>query len=129
MNPDTILQSLQKGFHMTLGATTSLVESLQDPQKREENLSRLTNNFSELAEEWVEKGAVTEREARSFVDGMLAQQSSPTPENSTPGSKTVDTTVSVVADVADVAQDLRTLTEEIVALRSELEQVRNQPNS
>ena len=73
MNSDNPLNLLKKGLHVTLGATSSLVESLQDPIKREENLAQLRNNPSDFAEVLEQKGAVTEGEARKLVDSVVGQ--------------------------------------------------------
>ncbi len=68
MNSDNLTQLLQQRFRITLGATASLVETLQDPQKRNQNLSDLRSELNHLTQEWAEKGEVTEQEARNFVD-------------------------------------------------------------
>ena len=63
MNPDMVTELFKKGFLVTLGATTSVVESIQDSQKREENLSQLNLGFDQLSQIWANKGEVTESEA------------------------------------------------------------------
>lgn len=125
MNPDTLIQLLQKGFRVTLGATASLIEVIQDPEKRDTNLSNLRIELSQLAEEWAEKGAMTEQEARNFVDTILAQQASQAENTttSTPGSTT--TTSAPITDPT-IQTDLQELTEQITAIREELEKLRNQ---
>lgn len=65
MNADNLTNLIQQGFHLTLGATASLVETLQDPQKRTENLSQISSELSHLANEWAAKGEMTEQEARN----------------------------------------------------------------
>ncbi|NJR52980.1 MAG: hypothetical protein HC780_28900 [Leptolyngbyaceae cyanobacterium CSU_1_3] len=121
MNSDSVVLLLQKGFRVTLGATASLVESLQDPQKREQNLSKLRSELSQLTQEWAEKGEITEREARSFVDTILAQRNSST----TP--TTVTTTATPIPPVSPEAQvELQELTAQLAAIRAELERLRNQ---
>jgi polyhydroxyalkanoate synthesis regulator phasin len=125
---DTLTQFLQKGFRVTLGATATIVEAIQDPQRREANLSKLTTELSQLAEEWEAKGVTTEQEARNFVDTMFNQDnSSPaspsytaSPSNSAPSS---------TAAPADVQQDLQELTAQIAAIRAEIERIRAQDNS
>lgn len=121
MNSDILIQSLQKGFRVTLGATASLIEILQDPQKRDQNLAKLQQDLSVLAEEWAEKGTATEQEARSFVDTLLAKQD---------GGEgyTQTTTVSAVESPSaspDVQLELQELTAQIAAIRMELEKLRN----
>lgn len=126
MNSDQLVQLAQKGFRVTLGATASLLETLQDPQRREESLFRLRNEFGQLADEWAVKGETTEREARSFVDELLSRRS--TPSSSTPPSSTttVATTVTTPPSPAtpDIQQDLQDLTVQLATIRAELEKLR-----
>lgn len=70
MNSDNLTQLLQQGFHITLGVTASLVETLQDPQKRTENLSQLRSELDQLATELAAKGEMTEQEARDFISTL-----------------------------------------------------------
>lgn len=124
MNSDTLIQLLQKSLRVTLGATATLIETLQDPQRRDENLSKLRTELSQLTEEWELKGETTEREARSFVDNILTRSSG---FNNPPRSEATSTsTVSSPAPAPAVQQDLQELTEQIAAIRSELEKLREQ---
>ncbi len=129
MNPDTITQFFQKGVHVTLGATTALVESLQDAQKRDENMSKLSSDFDGLVDELAAKGEITEQEARRLVESMLSQvnssMSNSTTPPSTPRSNTVNTTATVVPDAA-VQADLQELTAQIAAMRAEIERLKNE---
>src|SRR5512136_129673 len=126
MNPDTVTEFLQKGFRVTLGATSTLIESLQDPQKGAQTLSKMQSDFGGLTEEWAEKGALTEREARNFVDTLLTQQGQPAPGDTTPtAGTTVTTSASPVTEPED-QKDLRELTAQIAALRAELEKLQKQ---
>ncbi len=129
MNPDTLFELVHKGFRVTLGATTSLVESLQDSQKREQNLAKLQSNPNQLVEDLAEKGAATEQEARNFVDTLLSQMgnqvgtspsSGPTPTPSAAASPTVP---------PEVQTELRELIQQIAAIRTDLEKLRNQEPS
>lgn len=124
MNSDQLIQLAQKGFRVTLGATASLLETLQDPQRREENLSRLRTEFSQLADEWAIKGETTEQEARNFVNGLWTQRSS---DSSTPPASNVSapTTAAGVA-TPDIQQDLQDLTSQLAEIRAELEKLREQ---
>jgi polyhydroxyalkanoate synthesis regulator phasin len=120
MNSDNLVQTIQKGFRVTLGATTSLIESLQDSQKWNENLSKLNQpNWQQLADELAEKGEQTEREARSFVDNLMAQQNAQSQTSGSASSSTTPTTS------PEIQQEIQDLTAQIAALRSELEQLRN----
>jgi polyhydroxyalkanoate synthesis regulator phasin len=123
MNSDTILQLVQKGFRVTLGATASLIETLQDPQRRNENLYRLRVELNQLAEEWAAKGEMTEQEARNFVDTILSQRAAQSSDEAySPSSGTGTAT----AAPPDVQLDLQELTAQIAAMRAELERLREQ---
>ncbi len=126
MNPDTLVQLAQKSLRVTIGATATLLETLQDPQQREANLSRLKTDLSQMTDEWEVKGETTEREARSFVDSLLSQASSRVNTAVSNEPRTVSTTVSTTATpiAPDVQQDLQELTQQIAALRAELEKLR-----
>jgi polyhydroxyalkanoate synthesis regulator phasin len=124
MNPDSFVQLLQKGFRITLGATSSLLETLQDPQKRDANLSELKTKWSQQAEDWAAKGAVTEEEARNFVDRLWQQRSYGTrPTSTNPPSNPV--TVTTPNPDPQARSEIQDLTAQIATLRSELENLRN----
>jgi polyhydroxyalkanoate synthesis regulator phasin len=125
MNPDELIQTAQKGFHITLGATASLVESLQDTRKREENVAKFQQDWESLSEELAEKGRQTEREARSFVDGMISQQGSTSSQApASPGQAPQSPTAP-----PDIQQDIQDLTAQVAAMRAELERLRKQDPS
>lgn len=121
MNPDNLIQLVQKGFRVTLGATASAIESVQDAQKRDRNLELLRTDVNQLVEEFADKGAVTEVEARTFVDSMLAQR------NNQPVAPTAGDTPTATQTVAppNVQLELQELTAQIAAIRIELEKLRN----
>ncbi|NJR38284.1 MAG: hypothetical protein HC781_04830 [Leptolyngbyaceae cyanobacterium CSU_1_4] len=116
MNPDTLIQTLQKGYRVTIGATASILESLQDSQRREENFAKLKSDPAQLIEELAAKGEVTEREARSFVDGVFSQPSA--------GTSPSETSASIPPRTAAIQQDLQELTAQLAAIRIELEKLR-----
>ena len=128
MNPDNLPQMLQTGFHLTLGATSFLIETLQDPLKREENLDKLKSDFGQLADELLEKGEMTEREARNFVDTIFSQpgdrenadSESVSPQHS---DATSDAPPDSVVQ-PDVKLEIQELTAHMAALRVELENLR-----
>lgn len=124
MNSEQLIQLAQKGFRVTLGATASLLETLQDPQRREESFVRLRTEFSQLADELAVKGETTEQEARNFVDELLSQRSQP----SNPTQPSTDNIITTTARPAapDVQQDLQDLTAQLAAIRAELEKLREQ---
>ena len=124
---DSVTELVQKGFRTSLGAASFLVETLQDPNKRDENLQKLNSNFnsmdfSQLTEEWAEKGETTERDARTFVDNMLQQRGTESTVNRDNLSDFPrnDPAENVVR--SNLQEELQELTAEIIALRTELEQ-------
>jgi polyhydroxyalkanoate synthesis regulator phasin len=134
MNATDLTKLLQKGFYVTLGATASLLETLQDPAKREQNLSSLRQDIDALSQELAEKGAVTEAEARNFVDTLISRKINQ-PTSNTSGQDftdvtTVTTTATSVTDKVDqdVPADLKELTQQIADLRAELESLRQKDN-
>ena len=140
---DTIdLEKLfQRGYYVTLGATSSLLEVIQDPAKREENFRRLGRSFDEITQELAEKGVTTEAEARSYVDKFIAQQvngTGNTTNSESAGLTTVTTTAKTVDDnapdgteksdksvKASMRDEIQELTQQLASLRSQLEQLRS----
>jgi polyhydroxyalkanoate synthesis regulator phasin len=124
MNPDQITETLQKGFRLAIGAGASFVESVQDASKWDENMQRLTTDFESLSLEWEQKGALTEQEARGALDSWMSQQGF---ANGAAGSdyKTVNTTAAPVV-TQDIEADLKELTAQVSALRTELEQLKGE---
>lgn len=128
MNSDNFTRLLQQGFRLTLGATASLVENLQDPQKRSQNLDSIRSELSQLATEWAARGEMTEQEARNFVDTLLNQIKNQVPSPTPPASPATVTTSTQVAPPA-VQLELQELTSQIAAIRAELEKLRNQDSN
>jgi len=128
MNSDSPLYLLQRGFHVTLGATASLIETLQNPQKWEENFNRLGSDFNRLTEEWEEKGVTTEQEARDFVDQVMAQP--PTQPHSdahgTANPSRPDGTPPPSSPNPTEQAEIEELTDRLAAMQAELAQLRNQ---
>jgi polyhydroxyalkanoate synthesis regulator phasin len=128
MNPDNLPQMLQTGFHLTLGATSFLIETLQDPLKREENLDKLKSDLGQLASELLEKGEMTDREARNFVDTIFSQPGNRENADSEPVSpKQSDAATDHPPDSVvqpDVKLEIQELTAHMAALRVELEKLR-----
>jgi polyhydroxyalkanoate synthesis regulator phasin len=127
MNATDLTKLLQKGFYVTLGATASLLETIQDPTKREQNLSSFRQDIDTLTQELAEKGAVTEAEARNFVDTLISRKiDRPTSNASEPDFTSVTTVTTTATSVADkdVPADLKELTQQITDLRAELESLR-----
>ncbi|HIK43381.1 MAG TPA: hypothetical protein IGR64_00680 [Leptolyngbyaceae cyanobacterium M65_K2018_010] len=126
MNPDTLSATLQKGFHVTLGATAALLEAIQNPQNSSQRFSELGNDVHRIAEELEAKGETTEREARQLVDRLLSQVPNPFPS---PGpaspTPTVDAVATPIADSA-VQSDLAALTQELSEIRQAIEDLKRQ---
>ncbi len=120
MNSDTLTQLLQKGFHVTLGATATLVEALQDPERRQASVSKLTTELSQLTETLETKGATAEVEARNFVSTLWQQQGAP---GSSPAADTGGSPAPSVNVQPEVQQDLQELTAQIAAIRAEIERL------
>ena len=125
MNSDNLTQMLQKGFRVTLGATSFVIDTLQDSQKRDENLSKLkSENLSQLTEEWAQQGELTEREARNFVDTIFTQQNT---QDSDRTEVTSDPPIGAPAEPAgqsDPRLEIQELTAQVAALRAELQNLR-----
>ncbi|WP_236618897.1 hypothetical protein [Acaryochloris sp. CCMEE 5410] len=122
-----VTEFLKKGFHVTLGATTSVVESLQDSQKREENISQLNLGFDQLSQIWADKGEITETEARKMIDSMATQYG----VNANPMSSGSSTAPSATSPSIDpsLQQELKTLTNQLANIRLELTQMGNQDDT
>lgn len=128
MNSNNLLELVQKGFRVTLGATASLVESVQDTQKREQNLELLKSDVNLVVQQLAEKGEITEQEARSFLNSLMAQANDAGSTQSYGTSSTPATTPVTTVVQPDVQLELEELTAQIAAMRTELEKLRD-PNS
>ena len=122
MNPDTFFQLLQQSFRIGIGATTSLLETLQDPKKRAETLSEFQTQMTQKTQEWAEKGAITEQEARRLVDRWLTKQN-------TPSSSSDPSTTSSNPNSGNIELEIQQLTQQVTALRKELEDRRQKDQS
>jgi polyhydroxyalkanoate synthesis regulator phasin len=117
MQTNTLIQLLQQSFHIGVGATASLLETLQDPQKRAETLSEFQQQFTQQTQQWAEKGEITEQEARRMLDELLKQQ-----KNS---NKTgVQSPSSSDPSNSNIESEIEELTQQVIALRTELENLR-----
>lgn len=118
MSSNNFLDLLHQGFRITVGAATSLVETLQNTQKREETFSDLQTELHQRTQEWAEKGEVTEKAAQQVVSDLISQQ-----QGSSAGTSTATQTTATATNTY-VQIELQELTAQIVALRTELEQIR-----
>ncbi|NEP00238.1 MAG: hypothetical protein F6K58_16475 [Symploca sp. SIO2E9] len=124
MNPDNFLQLLQTGIRASLGATTLLVETLQDPRKREDSFSQLHSDLNQQLSTWAEKGEQTEQEARSFLDQLLSNPSNSGSTSVNVTSDQTSATPTTSTTSPHTQSSLEDLTAQIAALRTELEQLR-----
>ncbi len=122
---DHLMQLIQKGFHLTVGATMTLIDALQEPQQLGENLSKLG---LELAQKWTEKGEVTEQEARNLVENIFTKSTHPQTEE-TAVSPPVSTESSTAPEKLDLQGSLQELTAQITAIRAELEKIQDVESS
>lgn len=121
---------LNRARRIAFGAAASLVEILQDPQKREQNLKRLSEELGELADELAVKGQQTELEARRYVDRWLhpdqpetsSTESSPAPSSTSTALE--DRPLESQPPLSSAAAEIHELTEQIHSLREELERLR-----
>jgi polyhydroxyalkanoate synthesis regulator phasin len=118
-------QMVQKGFRVTLGAASTLIEAIQDPQAQSQKYSEIGTDFNRLSADLAEKGEVTEREARRFVDDLAAQLPEPFSRFTNPpaSDRTVTAIAMPIVDIT-VQSDLQALTEELTQIRQEIEQLR-----
>jgi polyhydroxyalkanoate synthesis regulator phasin len=124
ITPEAIFQLAQKGFRLGLGATSTAIEGLQNPQRYQQTIAQLSNqlraNPNQLLEDLTAKGEVTEREARKLVDQMIGDRLGTRPAS----EMTVTTTAVTIGP--DVEAELQNLTQQLVALRQELQQLKTQ---
>ena len=126
MSNNAAANLLQKGLRITIGATTTLVETLQDPQKRQQTLTELQSQLSQQTQLWAEKGEITETEAKRWVETWLAQQKQQrTHTSSSSASSPSGTNIRF----SDAQREIEELTAQILALKTELEQSRSQSGS
>ncbi|MDJ1179415.1 hypothetical protein PJF56_11115 [Roseofilum sp. BLCC_M91] len=126
MNSETLVQLLQQSFHVTLGATASFAEVLQDEQKRQESWRKLSQELADLTQEWSEKGKITEEEARNFVDNLMKQKTTSS-ESAADAESTDESDGEPEAPCdRDPQAEIEELTTQISTLRSELEKLRQE---
>lgn len=132
MNTDSLLELVQKGYRVTLGAASTAVEAVQDPQRVSDEFSAIGTDWERLADKLEVRGALTEKEARDFVEGVTSQMpepfrsaSSPFTQNSSPEPKTVTTVAEPVVDTA-LQAEVASLTDELIAIRKEIEELKNE---
>lgn len=125
MNPNNPNQILQQGFRIAIGAVASLVEAIQDPDKRAEAIADLQMEFNQKIREWAAKGAVTEQEARTIIDDLLARQNGGRNEQA-PKNQTTQNPVETTSSRSPISTGLRELQNDLVALKLELIKLREE---
>lgn len=151
MNFEMLQQMMRNSLQMSVGATVSLLETLQDPLKREQGIADLQRELSELptmlqdpyqrelklnelqlelmhrSEDWVQKGQTTEHDARDFVEMLFSQVGlMPARDRQQPTTINITATTVTNSSSANYQRELQALTFEISSLRSELENQRQQ---
>ncbi|MDJ0647928.1 MAG: hypothetical protein QNJ60_04415 [Xenococcaceae cyanobacterium MO_188.B19] len=112
-----LLETAQQGFHITVGAATSFLETVQNPQKRSEAISQIQFELNQKAQEWSEKGVATEQEAKAYINNLINQ-------NTGARNPSSDVYTSNTSTSNDANSGLQQLKAEIIALRLELEKMR-----
>lgn len=101
-----------------MGATVSCIETLQDPRQRAEVINLLQTELNQKIQEWSAKGEVTEAEVKAFIDHLMAQRN-------WQGSYSSSATSSRKTRTSPQNNSrLQELTQEIIALKLELERLR-----
>lgn len=123
MDSNKVFSVIQQGFRTVVGATSTVVETIQDPEKREQTLSQLNQELSKKAEEWAQKGEVTEKEARRLMENFIQKQKENKDKNPTESTNNSSDNVSNVSYYnPNSFKEIQELTEAIISLRSDLEQ-------
>ena len=131
---------MTRARHIFYGTASSVVEMLQDPDKRTENISKLSLDLGDLADVLATKGALTEAEALQYLEHLqtiqkqqAAEKANGAPSPSAPVTITIqDAEDSISPMILDpenqVSQDdiqaLMDLTRQVESLRLDLERSR-----
>jgi polyhydroxyalkanoate synthesis regulator phasin len=124
MDSNNFFDLVHQGFRTAVGAAASVVETFQNPQKREETFSNLNSQWQKSTQEWAEKGETTEKEARRVVEEFLHKQGANQGNGatkSTEGEIKSNNVTDSPSPKPDVATEIRELTAAIVSLITELE--------
>ncbi|AFZ53543.1 hypothetical protein VKI21_16280 [Cyanobacterium aponinum UTEX 3222] len=119
MENNNLINFVQQGFRTVVGATASAIETLQDNNKRNQIVSELTTELQKKSQEWQEKGALTEEEAKKIIEQFFQNKSENTNNN-----PNYDETVETKAE-NNPYQNIQQLTQEVIALREELEKIKS----
>lgn len=129
MNPDTLIELFQKSYRVTLGAASTAVEAVRDPQRAADDFSAVGTDFQQLADKLEVRGALTEKEARDFVEGMMNQLPEPfrsvsSSFSAAPKTPTTVTTVAIPVVDTELQAEVSALTAELIAIRKEIEDLK-----
>jgi polyhydroxyalkanoate synthesis regulator phasin len=126
MDSNNFFSIIQQGFRTAVGATTSVIETIQDSQKREQTLSELREEWQKKVKEWEEKGEITEQEARRMMDDFLKKNPQNEANNdSTSSSNNAYNVTNPSLSKPNTIREIQKLTQAIVTLRTELEKVKS----
>lgn len=115
---NNLRQILRQSIRIAMGATLSCIETLQDPRQRAEVINLLQTELNQKIQEWSAKGEVTEAEVKAFIDHLMAQRN-------WQGSYSSSATSSRKTRTSPQNNSrLQELTQEIIALKLELERLR-----
>ena len=115
MSDNNVLSFFQQGLRTVVGATAEAIETLQNSEKRNQAISEFNEEWQKKSQEWVEKGTVTEAEARKMVEQLFNRQGS-SQNNSSPQEIPIESDENPYSEIKE-------LTEEIISLRGELEKL------
>lgn len=126
MNSNDITQFVQKGFHITLGAASLVADTIQNPQKRDENMAKLGGDFNVLSEELAIEGEKRDQEARQLVETLIGEVTGSAQPSSSSGFSSPSSKNSTPSVSSSIAQDLKGLTVQLASIREELEKERDE---
>lgn len=111
------MQLLQQGVRIAMGAIASWIETWQDPQKRVEAIAFLQTELEQKTKEWLAKGEITEEEVKAFMNSLT--------EGINLGDYNFNATKSQKKKtLAHITSQIQELTADIIALKLELEKLR-----
>lgn len=115
MESNTIFNLIQESFRTAVGATASVLETLQDNEKRNQVLSDLNAQWQQKSQEWSQKGTITEQEARKIIEQFFKGYTS---HNTNNFYEDIE-----IKPKNNQVTSIQELTREIVALREEVQKL------
>lgn len=117
MDNNNLINFVQQGFRTVIGATADAIETIQNTDKRTQVISELTSELQKKSQEWQEKGTLTEEEAKKIIEKFFQYQGNNSDSDD-------NFTQEVEVKTADNPyKNIQQLTQEIIALREELEKI------